>query len=62
MLQCFQFSVISGIQIGPRNICGSTKYLSDVVALILARDRDKSSGIYFCAYLCGTLCFLVCPT
>ena len=34
-------------------------YLSDAIALILARDRDKSSGIYFCVYLCAALCFLV---
>ena len=34
-------------------------YLSDTIALILARDRDKSSGIYFGFYLCATLCFLV---
>ena len=35
-------------------------YLSDAIALILARDRDKSSGIYYLfIYLCATLCFLV---
>ena len=34
-------------------------YLSDAIALILARDRDKSSGIYFCVHLCATLCSLV---
>ena len=26
-------------------------YLSNAIALILARVRDKSSGIYFCVYL-----------
>ena len=34
-------------------------YLSDAIALILARDRDKSSGIYFCFYLCTTMCFVM---
>ncbi|XP_040989948.1 F-box/LRR-repeat protein At5g63520-like isoform X2 [Juglans microcarpa x Juglans regia] len=28
-----------------RNVCGSTKYLSDAVALVFARDNDKSIGI-----------------
>lgn len=41
-----------------RNVCGSRKYLSDAVALVFARDRDTSSGIYFYTYLCGTLFFL----
>ena len=44
-----------------RNVCGSKKYLSVAIGLIFARDRDKSNGIYFCVYLCGTLCFLMCP-
>ena len=35
------------------------QYLSDAIALILARVRDKSSGIYFCVYLWATLCFVV---
>ena len=34
-------------------------YLSAAIALILARNIDKSSGIYFCFCLCATLCFLV---
>lgn len=28
-----------------RNVCGSTKYLSDAVALVFARDNNKSIGI-----------------
>lgn len=41
-----------------RNVCGSTKYVSGAVALVFARDRDKSSGIYFYNHLCRTLFFL----
>jgi hypothetical protein len=41
-----------------RNVCGSTKYISEAVALVFARDSDKSSGIYFYVYLYRTLLFL----
>lgn len=27
-----------------RNVCGSAKYLTDAVALVFAKDKEKSSG------------------
>lgn len=42
-----------------RNVCGSAKYISEAVALVFARDSDKSSGTYFYVYLYRTI--LVCP-
>lgn len=42
-----------------RNVRGNTKYLSDAVALVFARDKEKSDGTYFCIYLCNIFIFLV---
>ena len=46
------------IEVGS-NVWGSTKYLSDDGAGIFARDRDKSSGIYFCV-ICTVLFVFLC--
>ena len=43
-----------------RGFCGNG-YCEDAVALVFARDRHKSSGSYYCVYLCGTICYLMRP-
>ena len=43
-----------------KGFCGNG-YCEDAVALVFARDRHKSSGSYYCVYLCGTICYLMRP-